>query len=414
MKRGRSILWLMILIIILALVWWFFIRSQSPPVVTCSDNTTNNPLPPENCRGDWLTAATFDRTLNDLPASVCPNPLLNAVPGQCTVRTYEDINGEKFTVTVEGADPAVVQAYLENARPYFLAQEVAPGVTLPLALNPPDLATILVESVEFTPPVEDPRQILRKYREILIETQGGDRESVNLRDVLLYMAVGEQRPITMTPDEVLEVAIARAKDEFTTANAATGLPQEVLDGLASAIPQEMNALMDEPGAAFLNDPDTVPHDEASYRDTLSNDRLVLVVTLNWERAPTGKSRLEELLRFLPNLRRSERQEAAPLGVVWYAIDPWVDPYRGVYYKWQCGVSSASTRIQSFGGRMTNYFEQLSPYYYYIGSRIADSQGVAFPDGMVRYAYGNYNTYVIGGPNGGSYYLYGGWIQGYGC
>jgi hypothetical protein len=116
-------------------------------------------------------------------------------------------------------------------------------------------------------------------------------------------------------------------------------------------------------------------------------------------------------------------------VVWFAIDPplWSPSGRlganvpiGAssphFYKAHCNVVSASTGIQAIGGSMTDEFSRTEPAYW-SRSLTANAAGIAAPGSLDHSSHpgtGDYDVKVTGGPAGGTYLIYGGWVQGSGC
>lgn len=385
MKPITRVLLLSVIIIILVVVWWLATRLRTPDVISCG-----NLLPPEACNPNWLAGVDPGPPISQ-SSCASASRLLDPSVGQCTVLTFTDVNRQRFTITVEGADAAVVQEYIGNARAYFIVQQADTGVIPPPDQNLPELSTILVESTGLS------KETLRDIRDSIAQQRGPEGEPVTLKDVLIAAAAGELPLITLTPDQVLEAAIERAISDFTTAGVAAGLTQEEIDKLTSTIPDEMTALREEPGATFLDDPETIPHDDAGYTTILNNNHNALAITLDWVTAPT--------------------KESANLWVIWSYIDPSIGSYAYHYYKAKCSVYSASARISATAGSMTDYLWRSYPYYYYIGSRTANIQSNPSPGGMWHSSYParrTYDTYVRGGQSGGSYYIYGGWVQGSGC
>lgn len=343
-------------------------------------------LPPEDCNPDWIGGVNYT-PLAQLPTGECEIRLLDQGVGQCSLVTYTDVNGQVFTITVEGADAAAVQEYLQDVAAYFVVQQVDSGVKPPTELKYPSLPTILVETTAEKTGLS--QEELRGIRDSLIAEREGDETFVTLAEVILT--------VPSDPEQILKAAIERAVPEFTTAGEAAGLTPEEIDGLLGTLPEELNAWMYAPGAWVLLDSATIPQDDAGYGGILTNNPAALAITLDWASAP--------------------KQESTDLWLVWFSIDPKIDANAYHYYKEQCNTQSASVRISATAGRMTNYFWRRYPYYYNVGNRTADVGSSPSPNGMTHSSYPNrrsYDTYVKGGAGGGTYYIYGGWVQGSGC
>jgi len=339
-------------------------------------------LPADACDPDWQRRIEY-APLASLPAVDCTETLLAG--GQCAARLYTN-NGQQFIIRIEGADPNVINDYLNTTKIYF---EVHQAGVLPSAIPElPSLGTILVETaVKVTGRSE--QDLIAKRDELSKE-----RDSVTFADVVI--AITDD---TTIPDHVLEAANAEAETAYTAAGAD-----------ASLIPDEMKALMYEPGASVLVDPASLPQDNSGYQDLLMNNPASLAVIFDWTTVP--------------------KEQVEDLWTIWYAVDPpipasespssnsqtSVGRYAPVYYKAKCGVYSAYTQITATSGSMTDYFWRQSPWKN-LPSSAANINSTAAPPPIYHNSYptkATYDTQVQGGYQGGQYYLYGGWVQGSNC
>jgi hypothetical protein len=367
--------------------------SSEIPVTSCGTL-----LPPETCNPEWTAGITYTPLIN-LSAGDCRTRLLDEGTGSCVALTYNN-NGQDFIITVEGSDPVLVQDYINTAKAYFIVQNTG-GVIPPTDLGLPSLSVILIETaVEYT---GLPQEELSIQRDKLVEERGVEGIYVTLADVIA-MITGDLAIV----DKVLEVATARAYSEFTAAGISAGLGQPEIDALTSTIYDEIKALMYEPGAPFLFDPILIPQDDGRLRDTLITNPAALLMTMEWVSAP--------------------KEDTGNLWVIWYSFDPplvsmpvryatninaWVTHN----YKAKCNYYSASAGVTASAGSMTLSFWRMSPNYLFIGSRTANVQVNAAPGSMWHSSWPNPRSYdisVVGGRNGGTYTLSGGWIQGSGC
>ena len=347
------------------------------PVTNC-----DTLLPADACDKDWEGRIEY-APLASLPTVDCTETLLAG--GQCAARLYTN-NGQQFIIRIEGADPAVINDYLNNTRIYF---EVHQAGVLPSAIpDLPSLGTILVETaVKVTGSSE--QDLIAKRDELSRE-----RDSVTFADVLI--AITDD---TTIPDHVLEAANAQAETVYAAAGADT-----------RTIAEDMKALMYEPGASVLVDQASLPGDDSGYQNLLMNNPASLAVIFDWTSVP--------------------KEQAEELWTIWYAVDPpipakespssnfqtGVGKYAWVYYKAKCGVYSAYTKITATSGSMTDYFWRQSPWLN-LPSRTASISGIAAPPSVYHSSYPakvTYDTQVQGGYQGGQYYLYGGWVQGSSC
>jgi hypothetical protein len=357
--------------------------ATEPPTSGLPVTKCDTLLPAEACDPEWQSRIQYV-PLGNLLTSECGERFLESGTGICTVFTYNN-NGQDFTITVEGADPVVVEEYITSSAVYFEAQQA--GTTPPPDLGLPSLATILVDAAVEVASLPQAEMIIQ--RDKLSEEREANGEYTTFAEVL-YVLTNDDG----IPDKVLEVATVRASQIYA---------ERGVDG--SQIPEELKILMYEPGAPFLIDPAALPQDDTAYHDILLNNTFGLAVTLDWVSVP--------------------KEPDANLWVVWYAIDPVLSPNNNatpvgvwayVYYKEKCNVYSASSRISATSGSMTNTFWRQTPYLF-VGSRSASIQGVASPTGLSHNSYpgiGKYDTYVRGGSQGGQYFIYGGWVQGSGC
>ncbi len=345
---------------------------------TLSTTSCDTLLPAEACDPEWEARIEY-APLAGLSTVDCTETLLAG--GQCEGRLYTN-NGQEFIIRIEGADPAVINDYINNTKIYF---EVHQAGVLPSAIPElRSLGTILVETaLEITKSsLED---LMAKLEEL--EAAG---EPVTFADVLI--AITGDRAI---PDQVLAAASAQAERVYAAAGADL-----------STIADELKALMYEPGASVLVDPVSLPQDNSGYQDLLMNNPASLAVIFDWTTVP--------------------KEQAEELWTIWYAVDPPIPPspnsqtsvgsYAWVVYKAKCGVYSAYTRITATSGSMTDYFWRQSPWLS-LPSRTANISGTAAPPPVYHSSYPTkvtYDTQVKGGYGGGRYYLYGGWVQGSGC
>jgi hypothetical protein len=359
--------------------------TEAPVEATPTLPTTNcdTLLPADACDPEWEGRIAYI-PLVDLPAVDCTETLLTG--GQCDSRLYTNNDGQQFIIRIEGADLAVINDYINNTKIYFEVQQA--GVLPSAVPELRSLGTILVETAS-TLTKSSLEDLIAKLEELEAAS-----ETVTFADVLI--AITDNRGI---PDEVLEEAIARAIAEYEAAGADTEL-----------IADEMKALMYEPGASVLVNPASLPQDNSGYQDLLMNNPASLAVIFDWTTVP--------------------KEQAEELWTIWYAVDPpipagkspgstsqtAVGSYAWVYYKAKCNVYSAYTKITATSGSMTDYFWRQSPWLN-LPSRTASITGTAAPPSVYHSSYPSkvtYDTKVLGGYRGGTYYLYGGWVQGSFC
>jgi hypothetical protein len=361
---------LVLLILILLIAWWLATRNRVP-VVNC-----DNVLPPEDCDPNWLSGINYI-PLSQLPATDCETRLLDPGVGKCTMFTYTN-KGQNFTLTVEGGDAAAVQEYINAAAVYFTVKKVGKEPSDEAGL--PSLTTILIETIsEMTQLSEKDLRAARNQME-------HKRKPATPSDIL--------GSVTKDPakiKQILETATSRAIKEYAKAKVDAG-----------AIPESMTALLNEPGATFLVDPATLPHDDASERDRLTSNALSLMITLDWASAP--------------------RKELNDSYVVWFSVDPPVQVIAAnatITYKPKRDVSSASSGIKATEGSMTDYFWRTKAGATdWSDSRTADVEGTASPRSMSNKVLKsekppdkrNYYSSVTGGSAGGKYTISGGWRQ----
>jgi hypothetical protein len=353
------------------------------PVTTCDVL-----LPPEACNPEWESQIVYT-ALNTLPSEACKDRLLDDGMGLCVTLGYTN-NNQDFTITVEGANQNIVMDYINMSQAYFTVLLVGNNATHPTDQEIPSLPAILVETaVEYTK--------LSQAELSAVRDELG--ELTTLADIL--------SAITGSPeavDNVIEGATARAISEFT----AAGLSGAEID----AIPDRLKNLMGEQGTQFLYDPAIYPMDNEGHRNLLLNDPDALLITMEWTSAPA--------------------EETGDAWVIWYSIDPPISSVPISYletvvsgktqlYKDKCKVNQASAGIKATKGSMILHFWRytVAPTKMYpIGTRVADIQKTAAPPSM-NSAYYSTKTYfdakVVGAtPNGGTYTISGGWVQGSGC
>jgi hypothetical protein len=380
-KMGQFLTTLiMIVLLLLVFLIWQLTKRKQIPVIECS-----TPLPPEACDPNWLDGVTYT-PLWKLPERNCDGRLLAG--GQCTARTYTDVNGQDFAIQIEGADAIAVQDYLNTAKAHFLVQQVRRGVRLSPTQDLPSLAAILVDTaVEWSGLSESQ---LAQLRDELAEKYRVEGPSVTL--ALVLSNVKNEAP--PDPERVLSAAIARAVGEYRRPDIIANVPQAEIDRIIADIPKTMTALMREPGATFLVDTARLPVGDERYRDLLDSDSSALLISLEWASAP-------------------QKRKSEDLWVVWFSIDPSIGRNEPRAYKEKCRVSSASAGITATGGSMTMSFSRISPNPATWPLAAVDKNGDAYEKRSSPTA-GTYDVVVTGGPEGGTYTMSGGWVQGSGC
>jgi len=329
---------------------------------------------PEECSPDRDSSSGPDYfPLSEFPQEQVDNPFLGP-DGFSTAVNFVNGKGQNFEVLVSGVNPQTVADYINQTSVCLEALQT--DREPPVVVEPVRYDSIIISAAERV--TGQPQSQLSRRRDNM-----GLEGPATLADVVMSF--------DSSPDDVLGLSTEIGVDAVNNFGSIRGAPDEV------SIRENMDALLYQPGAPFLFDPENLPTDNAGFATQLANDPdNTVVISMEWV-----------------------DEEAKDLGpdtffAIWYAIDPSINLYQYRYYQAKC-QSTAWVRIRAWAGKMSVNFWRRPPFLNN-GNRTANAATSPYPPSLYHSSYPTrmtYDIFVKGLQNGSSYSIYGGWYPGSG-